>query len=251
MKFKLTLLCVYLFFQISMLVLAQEENLESIGIITKEIIYAESYITNRKLPDLESDLKLYNEPSFFSGKRIVQQWEIRGKGAILFTSIIDENGNKKRPEIEHSSFVWTGYKSFCFQYSEAKDGYLKIKLNKEYYWLNQNEIEQYNFKPILWLDYLTNIHSNTLTANINLNLRAYPSVQASRIKLLEINRYGEKMHYMKMTGKTKGAWAEVEVNLYKDFCGNSKEVPQTLIGWIKVIDNDGSPNIFNVPSPCG
>jgi len=159
--------------------------------------------------------------------------------------------NKKRPEIEHSSFVWTGYKSFCFQYLDGKDAYLKIKLNKEYYWLNQNEIGQYNFKPTLWLEYLTNLNSELLTANVNLNLRAYPSTQASKIKLLEINRYSEKRHYMKMTGKTKGAWAEVEVNLYKDFCGNSKEVPQTLIGWIKVIDDDGSPNIFNVPSPCG
>jgi len=136
----------------------------------------------------------------------------------LYTKIIDESGNRKRPELENSSFVWTSYKSHCFQYLEVKDGYLKIKLEKEYYWLNQSEIEQYNFKPILWLDYLTNLNSKTLTANVNLNLRAYPSEQGEKIKLLVINRFSEET--------------------------------KTLIGWIKVIDDDGSPNIFSVPSPC-
>lgn len=132
---------------------------------------------------------------------------------------------------------------------EAKGGYLKIKLNNIFYWLNQNEIEQNNFNPILWLDYLTNLNSEFLTSNVNLNLRAYPGEQGEKIKLLVISRFSEETHYMKMNGKTNGKWAEVEVQIYKQYCRN-KELLKTLIGWIKVIDNDGSPNIFSVPSPC-
>lgn len=43
MTFRKTLLSICLFLQISMFVLAQERNLESIGIITTEIINSEVY----------------------------------------------------------------------------------------------------------------------------------------------------------------------------------------------------------------
>lgn len=55
---------------------------------------------------------------------------------------------------------------------------------------------------------------------------------------------------MKMTGKTKSKWAEVEVRIYNSYCKN-KELVRTVIGWVKVIDDSGVPNIFSVPTPCG
>lgn len=253
MKSKNNLLFILVILQISIVAKAQEESLESIGIITKEIINSENYLPNYpdyKSSALEADIRLYTEPEVFSGKQIIQKWKFRDKRGNIFTKIIDENGEEKRFDIMKSSLVWTSYKSSCFQYLESKDGYLKVKVNDVFYWLNQNEIEGYNFKPILWFDYLSQLNSEYLTANINLNLRTQPNKQADKIKLLVINRHSEETNYMKMTGKTSENWAEVEVNIYRNYCSSKKELIKTYTGWIKVVDDNGLPNIFSVPSPC-
>ena len=89
----------------------------------------------------------------------------------------------------------------------------------------------------------------------NFRVRTKPDISADvLIKLRESGLHTKPpFHEITFTGKHKGNWAEIKVNEYKgEFgCfGDTKPNKKTLLGWIKLIGDDGLPNLWFYSRGC-
>lgn len=229
---------------------AQEEPIKGIGFISPEIILSdEVYDMNVK----DKEIKLYIAPNLFSGDRIIQRRRTGKLSEYFETVFVDTEGNEDYLKPRSTHTVWTGYKSHSLQYYTLHDGFYKVVVNEQVYWLNQAEMQEMGFEHQSWQEYYQGTDSKALTANYNLNLRTAPDSEAEKIILLTINRYNKEFyHQLQMTGNFQGNWAEVEVSIYEsmDARCRSKQVEKKLKGWIKYLDDSGYPNIYYIPTPC-
>ncbi len=90
---------------------------------------------------------------------------------------------------------------------------------------------------------------------LNLNLRDAPQATATKVhRITSHPAYDDPYFTIQLTGDTQGNWAQVKVIRYptkEDYCRGRKGEAQILKGWIKVLNNEGFPNIWSYSDPCG
>ncbi|MEL6988733.1 MAG: hypothetical protein AAGK97_13025 [Bacteroidota bacterium] len=243
---RLFFICCLLFFALA--VNSQELNIKGVGIIQPALLgeFPETDFQKKYI-----ELELLDERQELTGDCLYRQLNPKGN---METFIILNNGKREKIEYNASGFVWVGYKSHCLQFYGGNNIGYKILLNNKQYWLQINALDAYGFKCIYWTEYFQKTDSKFIVVNYNMNLRTKPSLIAEKITLLKINRYSNNYHQMRMTGSFNGAWAKVEVSFWNDmdhYCSDYKNPIKKSVGWIKYIDDEGFPNLYNIPIPSG
>jgi len=160
-------------------------------------------------------------------------------------SYIFKNFNKGLTEV--------GYELFAMSSFKVKDGFVKIFDKKSAYWLKISEIEKDDFKVSNWQDFLVENNDKLLgyyAKKPGLNLREAPSKNARVLKTLRGNLFE-----IRLQKEVKGYWNKVKVIKYQEHpckgdLTKEENIEYILNGWIKTVDDDGTPNVWYYPRGC-
>jgi len=163
------------------------------------------------------------------------------------------NGNTPIYKNFNKGLTDVGYDVFVMSYYEVKNGFVKVFDKNSTYWLKISAIDKANFKLIDWQDFLVENDGKFLGYYANkpgLNLRVKPLKSAKILKTLR-----GKLFEINLLKESKGNWNKVKVLKYHEYpCkGNlSKEenIEYILEGWIKTVDDNGTPNIWYNARGC-
>jgi hypothetical protein len=187
-----------------------------------------------------SGLKIYDQPT---GKYLGNIY--LGKpddSKEYYTAFIDNKGIEK--SLEFSNFEMVGYEIFALVFVDSKSGFLKLKNG---YWINEEEVKSKNLKLTSWIDYIIEKNTEWYANDPRLNLREGPSTNYNKIVTLKGDLYG-----IKPTNEKKGKWCKVEVTQYRKHpcSGEDNLIIKTYSGWIKMISDETTPNIWNYGKGC-
>ncbi|PIE84857.1 hypothetical protein CSA08_05020 [Candidatus Gracilibacteria bacterium] len=98
-----------------------------------------------------------------------------------------------------------------------------------------------------WADYAIDKNTEWYANDFGLNLRECNSIKCKKIITLRGDLYG-----IKLTNKRKGKWCKVKVTKYRKHpcTGESNIVIKTYTGWIKLISEEGTLNVWNYSKGC-
>lgn len=138
-------------------------------------------------------------------------------------------------------------KTFCLKYFEEKNGFLKVLANStgRGFWISKKDLGYLRITTKSWFDFFVEKKESFYPSiDIGLNLREKHEAKSKKIALLKGDYY-----LVNLTGKTEGLWAEVIVKKYNFLPCKAKDI-NTLkpvseqSGWIKIVDDSGTPNIW-------
>ena len=163
------------------------------------------------------------------------------------------NGNSPIYKNFNKGLSEVGYEVFVMSFFKAKNGFVKVFDKKSTYWLKVSEIEKLGFKITNWQDFLVAQSGKLLgyyANKLGLNLRSEPLKGSKVLKTLRGDLFEIQLQKEK-----QGNWNKVRVLKYQEHpCkGNlSKEenIEYILEGWIKTIDDSGTPNVWYYSRGC-
>jgi len=144
------------------------------------------------------------------------------------------------------NFEMVGYEIFALKFLDNQSGY--IQLENEL-WIKVSELYNNNLNPNSWLEYVVN-KKDVLGWYANdpgISLRKEPNNNSKEIKRLKSD-----LVEITLTKNIKGHWVKVLVTEY-DFhpCNDSQSKSiNTFNGWIKVISEIGTLNIWHYVNGC-
>jgi len=194
---------------------------------------------------------IYDTPNGNNIGKIIQkkgEHELNDMFAIKLS-----NGNNPIYRNFDKGLSEVGYEILVMSFFKAKDGFVKVFDKKSSYWLKVSEIEQQGFKVSNWQDFLVANNKKLLgyyAKKPGLNLRESPTKEAKVLKTLRGNLFE-----IQLQPKSQGNWNKVKVIKYQEHpCkGNltkDENIEYILEGWIKTIDDSGTPNIWYYPRGC-
>jgi len=225
-----------------------QENIHGIGILQPHFILGEQVMASD--PSYFLQFELYDKNGFATGHCLERSVQDNDSYEVIF---IDKNGSRSFVTFKNTGLVWTGYKSMSLQFYEHDNMFTKVFVNNQEYYLSDREIIKNGFQKASWETYFDYAARDFNEVIYNLNLRDQPSINGSRIALIQKNRGNKNYHRIKLLGQREGQWLKVEClwwNSFKEAC-SQKSPHNRKVGWIKYIDNSRYPNIFNIPIPCG
>jgi len=219
-----------------------------IGIITPEIDslkYSQNFCCV-VLP--EQGFTAYNKPNgkiIGKIKRINEEQNNQSAYESYFIS--------KNAKIKLNDYSEIGYEIFALNFTEIDNGFVKIKNQHTDIWFSISELKELGFKTINWIDYMALNSKDVLgyyAKEPGLRIRSEPNT-SSKI----IGSVRGDLFEIKRIGKISGKWAKVKVRKYKEHpCGtelNEKEnIEYRTEGWMKIIDDNGEPNVYNYVRGC-
>ncbi|TGK50532.1 hypothetical protein EHQ16_05325 [Leptospira kanakyensis] len=114
-------------------------------------------------------------------------------------------------------------------------------------WLNKSDLTKNDLKYFLWNNFLLQYQKH-LYPLIPLNLRSIPDKNGNKIVLVKNQKFE-----IILTGQISENWAKVNVNEYSDDeqdCGSNAKVLNKYSGWLKITDDNGTPNVWFYPKGC-
>lgn len=146
-----------------------------------------------------------------------------------------------------------GYEVWAFNYSERKDGFVKFQYETQDLWIRESEIEAEGFSLVDWQSFLMDNVGSFLGYYANdpgLNLREEPNTHSRIIRALK----GDTVQ-ISPTTEHNGLWTKVKVVISKEHpCGTSlteeENIIEKLEGWIKIVDENGLPNVWYYSRGC-
>ena len=121
------------------------------------------------------------------------------------------------------------------------------------YWLSEKEIEEKNFIVENWKNFLISRTGRLLGYYANdpgINLRALPSTDSELILTFKGDLFE-----ITPTEQDEGNWVKVKVIKYKEHpcesgLSQNELAEEKYEGWIKLIDNNGIPNVWYYSRGC-
>lgn len=158
--------------------------------------------------------------------------------------------NKESQVLTEWKLFRSSYEMRSLEYWEEKNGFYRVF---DGYWIAKEELDKKKYTALNWKDFLEKYNRNTLGYYANdpgLNIRKGPGIENDKIMTLR----GDEME-ISLTQEYQGLWAKVEVTHYKVHpCSQSEpgddEILKKFKGWIKLLDDDGTPNVHYYPSGC-
>ena len=146
-----------------------------------------------------------------------------------------------------------GYEIFAINYTDSIDGFVKVLDISKNYWINVAEINRQEFKTESWLEHLLLKSENDLGYYANepgLRLRKEPNVNSEIIGSVRGDLFE-----IKLTKQIEGQWCLVKVIKYKEQPCNTEldeaeNIEYKTEGWLKIIDDNGEPNLWNYIRGC-
>ena len=152
-----------------------------------------------------------------------------------------------------SNFKEIGYEVWTLTYFDRVDGFLRIIDDNHNYWLDENEIFQKGFKIETWQNFLLENSGELLGFYANepgLYVRESPDKNSKIIVFLQ----GDLFEITPIAECIDG-WNKVNVKKYRGHpCESNYNDPEIieleLNGWIKIVDDNGRPNVWYYPRGC-
>lgn len=195
---------------------------------------------------------LYDAPN---GNKIGKVVQKQNANLVLTESYVIalSNGVSNIYKNFNQGLTEVGYELFAMSFFKAKNGFVKVFNKKSSYWLKVSEIEKAGYKATNWQDFLVENNNKLLGYYANkpgLNLRSEPTRDAKVLKILRGDLFE-----IQLQKEAQGNWNKVKVIKYQEHpCkGNlSKEenIEYILEGWIKTIDDSGTPNVWYYARGC-
>ena len=159
------------------------------------------------------------------------------------------NGKKIRVD----NFREIGYEIYALNYTDSSEGFVKVLDTLKSYWISIEEIEKNGFRAINWRDQMITEGENTLGYFANepgLRLRKEPNSESEIIGSVRGDLFE-----IKLTKTISGQWCKVKVKKYKEHpCNTDLEEAENIEskteGWLKIIDDNGEPNLWSYTRGC-
>lgn len=160
----------------------------------------------------------------------------------FYKAHIEKNGLDK--ELAFSNLEMVGYEKMALVFVDSKSVFVKLKNG---YWLSIEELKSKNLKLTSWMDYVVDKNTEWYANEPGLNLREGPSVDQNKIVTLKGDLFG-----ITLTTEKKGKWSKVKVKKYRKHpcSGEDNLILKTYSGWIKLISEEGIPNVWNYSKGC-
>jgi hypothetical protein len=159
-------------------------------------------------------------------------------------------GNQK---VKVDNYREIGYELYAINYTDSIQGFVKVLDTSKSYWLCVSGIKKQGFKAMSWLDHLIKKSENKLGYYANepgLRLRKEPNSNSEIIGSVRGDLFE-----IKLTNQTVGQWCKVKITKYKEHpCGTDlsekENIEYNTEGWLKIIDDNGEPNLWNYTRGC-
>jgi len=186
-------------------------------------------------------ITLYDAP--FGNKKYVL-WEINNYYLVFGSE--KEMSDKTVPSgiVNGKDWIEVTKGGACLKYYQQRGSYFLILIYSSFqeFWISSSELQKVNFYVIDWMSFLLAKKTGFYPATEKgLVLREEPNPKSKGVIWLKNINY-----LITLSGKTEGQWAEVKVT-WPRFGLGGKEVAKSRTyykGWIKMLDDDGSPNIW-------
>ncbi len=142
---------------------------------------------------------------------------------------------------------YVSYGQRLLHYSGRNGGFVKIADDSLNLWVSEEDIHNKNYRLVEWQEFLiinSGLLSGYYSKDTGLNLRESPSAKSKIIKTLKGDLFE-----IKPTTECSGFWTKVNVTKYYVHPCNyngldeTKNIEYVLDGWIKIVDDQGLPNI--------
>lgn len=166
------------------------------------------------------------------------------KGEGYTVVFIDKNSTKS--SVKSTMIGYDGIGIEIFEINERQGKIFLEDLNI-YYWVNLEDFEPHELMYYSWVEFF-NKFDISLFAVDTILLKEEPDENSKTIVKINDLRYT-----LSMTGKQKGIWSEVKIQKYfdqKGIFGNFPKPTNEYKGWIKILDNKGSPNVWFYAKGC-
>jgi hypothetical protein len=154
--------------------------------------------------------------------------------------------------VNSDDWIEVGYEALCLKYYQKRGSFILVLVHSRPggFWISARELEKANSCIAEWKDFLLSERSGYYpNVKEGLVLRKKPSIKSESIVLLKQEDPSDYM--ITLTGKTQGLWAEVKVTTNGFYpCVEAKVKKRNYSGWIKILDNKGSPNIWFYTRGC-
>lgn len=171
--------------------------------------------------------------------------EYINEGAHVYPRLLIENQGDIK-ELPYKYMEAVGYEVYAIGFQGVENGFIQIL---DDFWVDIEELKKNGFKPANWMDFLIQESGNVLGYFANepgLNLRKGPSAQMEKI----ITIFTDRMQ-IDLTEEVEGLWNKVSVTVHDiDPCEGEQKVVKRYEGWVKLLDDDGTPNISWYPKGC-
>ena len=159
----------------------------------------------------------------------------------------------KAEQLEIDPFREVGNRIWSVTYFERRDGFVRVYNTERNFWLSEQEIARKGFKLTEWQEFLadnTGYLTGFFAESPGLNLRTSPDADSEVIMAVR-----GVINQIIPTREHSGPWTRVKVIVHKENpcdTGLSKEdnIKEELEGWIKIVGDNGSPNVWYYPRGC-
>lgn len=187
-------------------------------------------------------LVAYDRPN---GKSVAAlQREHAGDDRAVYKAFIKSDQGLKA--FDYTNFYMVGYEIMAMVYVDKRGDFVKTNSG---FWLSVSELRSKGLVLTTWMDYLIR-KQDVLGWYANepgLNLRAEATTSAEILATLKGDRWR-----ITPTNETKGLWCKVTVKEYKNHpCTAENDVViRTLTGWVKLLSDEQTPNVWNYAKGC-
>ncbi|WMN12784.1 SH3 domain-containing protein [Marivirga salinae] len=189
-----------------------------------------------------SGLRIYDEPNGVSiGKLTLGSSDNNTEAYQSYIQI-----GSQRSDFDYSNLHMVGYEIMAIVYTDIIDDFVGIKNG---YWLSITELKSKGLVLTTWMEYLIN-KDGVLGWYANepgLNLRTEPNTGSEILATLK-----GTLWEITPINETRGLWCKVKVKEYREHpcMGEGDLIVRTITGWIKLLSDEQTPNVWNYSKGC-
>ena len=173
------------------------------------------------------------------GELVLGEPDNNGEVYSAFLEIGDE-----RTKFAYPNLHMVGYEVMALVYTAGRSNFIQLENS---YWLSLEEVLKKSLTLKPWLKYIIEKDTEWYANDPGLNLRESPSTDSKILATLKGDLWG-----ISPTSETNGNWCKVKVTHYRKHpcSGEDNLVVETFTGWVKLISDEQTPNVWNYGKGC-
>ena len=218
--------------------------------ISSGLLTAQDITNGLVMPDDGFNVCCYFIP--ISGLKIYEQPNEHAVGELslgtpdnndeIYSASIEINNEKK--SFGYPNFQMVGYEVMAMIFKDGQSNFVQLQNG---YWLDIDELTSKKLNLTSWMEYIIEKDTEWYANNPGLYLREKPSTKSKILATLKGDLWG-----ISTTDETKGNWCKVTVTNYRKHpcSGEDNLIISTYAGWVKLISDEQTPNVWNYGKGC-